>query len=610
MKLPKKLWLSVTGVIVIIVVIAIFVLTRQGSGQEFVLDKVTRGNLIQTVEATGELESLDKVELSFQISGNVEEIFVDVGDEVAIGDYLAVLEADELGAQARQAEQALDIAHANLNLELAGAGSEAIAVKMADITIAEVALSAAESDYTHIQATEAATVRIAEIALDTKEDDLANVLASNIQDLSDTKEDYVNAMKSATIEIRAGLSEADQVLGIENGLLNIDFFDMLASADPSTLYHANRYFGFARASRDIAEDAVFVLSADSDDTDVNAAAEFLETALEDSALALLYTHQALDATILEDADFSITDLLALKTTINSARTQIQNEEASFFLARQSYANAIIDTNVAEDNARNNLAKSEQDLIKAEASEASQVAASLAAFEQAEASLTKAQATLGDLIADPRAVDLAAYQADVRRSQADLDAAYARLAKAEIVSPINGKVTNIEIEIGEQASPATSVITVQTIEDEFQVVLDVSESDIAKVSLNDPATITFDAFGEYISFDGFVGTIDPAETKVEGVVFYEVGIFFAEDNPPLELKPGMSADVTITTEQVADVLFVPRRSVLESDGVRYVRTPRGNNYDEVVVDIGLKADEGKVEIISGLIEGEDIIVTVR
>ncbi|MFH1631861.1 MAG: efflux RND transporter periplasmic adaptor subunit [bacterium] len=618
MKLPiskilgllKSKWFWIIAVIVIVFTVAIFVLAGRGEDAEYVLAEVERGYLVQTVDATGDLESLDKVDLSFQASGNVQEIFVSVGDEVVAGDYLAILDADELTAQANQAQQAVDIAQANLDLEITGAASETIAVKMADVRIAEASHRAAESNYTHIQTTEAAAVTTAEIAYETEQDDYDNTLASNILDLSDSKEDYVNAMKSAMVEVRAGLSDADQVLGIENPLLNYGFEKILSGTNPQALTDANRWFGFAQDSRDDAEDAVFVLSADSTDEELSSASDLVEDALYDAALTLLYTHQVLDATTLETSDFSTADLLVLKTTINTARTQIQTEEAAFFTDKQSYENAKIDTSIAEVNAYNDLVAAEQAYIKALAQEASNVASYSAALDESAASLEKAEAMLAELIAGPRSVDLAAYYADVRRAQADLDAALARLAAAEIVSPIDGRVTNIAIEVGEQATAATKVITIQTIEDHFQIVLNVSESDIAKVSLNDPAEITFDAFGDDMIVNGYVGTIDPAEEMIESVVYYQVGIFFS-DEVTLEIKPGMSADVIITTEEIADTLFVPRRAVLEADdGSRYVRVPKLRGYDEVTVEVGLKADEGRIEILSGVEEGEEIIVTIR
>src|SRR3989339_709307 len=113
MKLFRR-WLFWVLSIVVIGLIGFFVL-KPSVPVEYVTEVVTREALVQTVDANGEVVSLDEVELSFDLSGTVESILVSVGDAVGIGDLLAVLETDELIADVQSAYQAVQVAQGTLD---------------------------------------------------------------------------------------------------------------------------------------------------------------------------------------------------------------------------------------------------------------------------------------------------------------------------------------------------------------------------------------------------------------------------------------------------------------------------------------------------------------
>lgn len=615
----KWFWLSIVATLV---VGGIWVYATRDTGPEYVTDIVERGTLVQTVEATGELQSIDEVNLSFDTSGTVGTIDFQEGESVLAGQKIAMLDAQDLEAEVDKARQAVAVAQAALSLENAGSTSEAIAVAQAGVDVAQAALTGAQTRLTNAQTSLNSTilVRDADVAEKTTayvsaEEALSNTVAQNEQDVSEAEDDLVSTMKSNMISIRSALSDADEILGVNNSLANDDFESILSHQNPSFLSMATSSYKQAVVARDTAEAAVFALTSASSSADIDSAALLVESAFTLTGTTLLNTRQALDATSVDTFDFSLADLELLKSSIDAARDTVQLEESGFISDLQGLESAEITAMTNFDNATSSANAALQALSTAQATRSDAIATAESAVSSAEvdvsiaqADLNKAYATLSEVQAGPRGVDVAGLVAEVERAQADLEAANARLEKAEIISPIDGVVTRIEIEVGEQVTAGTDLVTVQsTADDLFRVVTDVSESDITKVAQGDIVDVTFDAFGDDTHFSGSVSVIDPAEKQVEGVTFYEVEISLNENEGTF--KPGLSADVTIQTELIADALIVPQRAILERDGEKYVRIPMGREFEERVIQTGVRGDDGRTQVLSGLVDGDEVIITI-
>jgi len=559
MKWKKILIFSVLIVLIASGVGAYFFFKDSGK-TEFVTTTAEKGTLVQTVEANGVLESLDKVDLSFGSSGIVSLMLVEVGNEVRTGDLLAALDTDELQAQAEYYNYAASIAQANLDKEIAGSTEEEIILYEAKVTSAETTLAVAKTD-------------------------LANQELDNTEVLSESYTDLTQVLKDSVVEVRSALSEADNVLGIDNSMANDDYQDVLAANDWGSLQSAKYYYPLAKEARDRAEDSVFVLSTTSTVEEIEAAAILVKNALEQTATTLLYVRRALDGTNISSATFSSSDLAVLETTIDSERTSVETQQTALTAQEQVIAQLKISNQTEIDTAEGLVEKYENVLAEAEA-------------------------TLEQIKAGPRGVDLEPLRAAVAQANANYAAALARLNDSQIISPISGKVTASDFEVGERITALTSAITVQSTSEQFQIKTDISESDISKVSLSDEVEVTFDAFGDDQKFVGQVTKIDPAEKTIEGVTYYEVTVVL-NDAKGNSLKPGLTANVTITTENLEDVLIVSQRAVLErTDGTKYVRIPDGQNFKEVDVVTGIRGDGGLVQLVSGLEQGQEIIVTIK
>lgn len=157
----------------------------------------------------------------------------------------------------------------------------------------------------------------------------------------------------------------------------------------------------------------------------------------------------------------------------------------------------------------------------------------------------------------------AVLAQVKTGQARLGKMEDNLAKTRIVAPMKGVITFLNAEVGEIAQAQTAYTqgkTLMTISDlsVFEVEVDVDETEIAKIQLEQPAQIRVDAFLDTV-FNGSVVEIgNSAMVQGQGTANYStsfrVKIRFAETNAGI--RPGMSATVDITTATSLEALLVP------------------------------------------------------
>lgn len=229
------------------------------------------------------------------------------------------------------------------------------------------------------------------------------------------------------------------------------------------------------------------------------------------------------------------------------------------------------------------------------------------INSAESILKRAELDLEKLKAPPRDVDTAVYQADVERYKANLEEYSQKLQDASIIAPFDGTVARIDGKIGEVITAGAKTTIALLSPNGFQIKADVPETDIGDVTLDDPVMINIDALPEE-NFEGQILEIDPAETLIDGVVYYRVRILFV--NPSIKLRSGMSGDATIQTAKKDDVLHIPQRAVITKNGDKIVRVLNGEEIVETEVITGLRGSEGDVEIISGIKEGDKIITYLK
>lgn len=184
---------------------------------------------------------------------------------------------------------------------------------------------------------------------------------------------------------------------------------------------------------------------------------------------------------------------------------------------------------------------------------------------------------------------------------------AQIKGKKIFSPIDGRIARLDIRTGETVTAGVTVARVIQ-DDHFVIEARVPESDIAKIMIGMSAQVTFDAFSSDEVFTGTVVEIDQSSTVVQDVVLYNVKFHLEKGDD--RLKDGMTANLDIETARRDDVLTVPFRVITKEGNKTYVEVQEGENeFVKREVITGLEGDENRVEILSGLQEGERVILSI-
>ena len=225
-----------------------------------------------------------------------------------------------------------------------------------------------------------------------------------------------------------------------------------------------------------------------------------------------------------------------------------------------------------------------------------------AVAQGEATVSQLQAQLDLEQAGSTATDLSAQQAQVEEAKASVQSIEAKLENAQIVSPIDGIVTQFDAKIGQLASQNTPLVSIMS-NTGYEVDAGVSETDVGKVKVGDKVTMTLDAFPNQ-TFTGKVFYIAPAQTNIEGVITYQTKISF--DQPDPLLKSGLTANINIETNHKDNILILPQYAILQNDQGTFVETLVNKKIAQNPVTLGIEDQKGNVEVVSGVTDNESVL----
>ncbi|HEU0050642.1 MAG TPA: efflux RND transporter periplasmic adaptor subunit, partial [Patescibacteria group bacterium] len=230
-------------------------------------------------------------------------------------------------------------------------------------------------------------------------------------------------------------------------------------------------------------------------------------------------------------------------------------------------------------------------------------------DSASAALAQAQANFAQVTAQASSADVNAARAQIISAQGQVMAAQAILNNTRILAPIAGTITSVQGKVGEQATALQPMMVLQNV-DRLHAEANVSEANVASLKVGQLVDYTFDALGPDYHVTGTVEVVNPASTVVSGVVNYKITAGIGDIQ---NTKPGMTANMTILVAKKNQVLAVPLRAVLDHDNKHFVRVIddlKTKSFHEVEVTTGLQADNGSVEIPSGLTEGQMIVSFIQ
>lgn len=244
-------------------------------------------------------------------------------------------------------------------------------------------------------------------------------------------------------------------------------------------------------------------------------------------------------------------------------------------------NDELERNVAE--AQRAVTDAQEDLASAQ-----KAAAVAQATPTTDVDGASAAAGISAASADTNAVSAA--QRSLASAQANLDQANAKAASRTVTAPSSGSIVELNAKVGatvtggmimgeSDTSGGKQCMQIADLS-KMKVTVQVGEKDIAKIAVGQSANVTYPAFPDIVSQGTVTAIASVANSDSNnggGSVTFNVDILI--EAPDARLKPGMTAEVSVVTEQLDDVVMVPTMALMTEDGEHY--------YVNVATD-----DEGK------------------
>jgi HlyD family secretion protein/macrolide-specific efflux system membrane fusion protein len=196
------------------------------------------------------------------------------------------------------------------------------------------------------------------------------------------------------------------------------------------------------------------------------------------------------------------------------------------------------------------------------------------------------------------------EAMVDRAAANLNEEEIQLTYASITAPIDGIVAFVSTQEGETVVASLNAPTFVNLIDlrKLEVTVFVDETDIGRINVGQRAKFTVDTFANHF-FDGRVREIHPKAVIKDNVVNYEV-ILDIEEKKVAKLRPEMTANVVITTGTRKKVLTLPKEAIKRKGKKTFIVMKSGGGLEDKSVELGWR-DGGKIEVVSGLNEGDEV-----
>ncbi|MFA6551422.1 MAG: efflux RND transporter periplasmic adaptor subunit [Patescibacteria group bacterium] len=571
-------------------------LTAKETATRYILGSVARGTLITSVSGSGQVDSSNQVDIKAKAAGEVLNVAVKNGQEVKTGDILAQLNAQEAQKSVRDAQA--NLASAKLTLEKLKKPTDSYSLMQAENSL----VSARDSleKLTLSQQTEYQKAKETK----TKAED----------DITKAYEDAFNAIANAFLDLPTIMTKLNDVLYSyeisvsERGTGGSDNNSMLINAVDSLDRNALQIFQTSALNdyqtADLKYDASFERYKNTSRYSDRATIESLLTEMLETTKSVAQAGKSESNYLDTWSDYRS----QRQKTIFSKVTEYQTSLATYIGKINTHLSNLLSIQRTLQDDREAITNAENDIKAMDQNNPLDITA-------AEAAVKEKELSLADLKAGADSYDLQSQELAVRQKQNALLDAQEKLADYTARAPFDGVLATVDVKKGDSLSSGSAIATIIT--KQKIATISLNEVDAAKVKTGQKVTLTFDAITD-LSLTGEVAEIDTIGTVTQGVVTYKVKINF--DTQDDRVKPGMSVSAAIITETKTDVLTVPNSAIKTQNGSSNVEVfDQTYSADEMkqgitstaaprsqTVEIGI-ADDTATEIISGLKEGDQIVI---
>lgn len=195
------------------------------------------------------------------------------------------------------------------------------------------------------------------------------------------------------------------------------------------------------------------------------------------------------------------------------------------------------------------------------------------------------------------------QAQVAQARNSVSSAERNVSLANVVSPIDGTVTEVSAQPGQMAGQSNALAVVTDLK-HLNILANVDETDVHSVKTGQMADVMVESSPGKV-FRGVVESVAEQGKVISGVVYFEVTVKVTDDSGAL--KSGMTADVDIIVDERSNVLVIPNTALESFRGLVMARVLDENKEPSFKrVELGI-SDGTFTEVISGLEAGEMVAI---
>jgi len=189
----------------------------------------------------------------------------------------------------------------------------------------------------------------------------------------------------------------------------------------------------------------------------------------------------------------------------------------------------------------------------------------------------------------------------RTSELETEIAQTKLeiARSQVKAPYDGFVTQRLVNLGQRVRAMDALFNVGAFTPLYADVF-LSEKDAGSVRPSQHATVRLGS-DETAVVQGTVERIAPIVDGASGTIKVTIAL-----SPGRGFRPGAFVRVGIQTDRKADAILIPKRAVLEEDGVSYVFVTGKDSATRTKVKLGYQ-NEGMIEVLNGVNEGQSVVV---
>ena len=193
--------------------------------------------------------------------------------------------------------------------------------------------------------------------------------------------------------------------------------------------------------------------------------------------------------------------------------------------------------------------------------------------------------------------------EVEKLELQLSLAEKQLENQYIKAPFAGRLLSLNQDPGDQVNPGSMAAQVADVTELF-VEVPISEVDIPFIQIGQPVVLFFDAYFEE-EFSGVVSNISESGDRSTGVVNYTVTVRMEDQSE--KVKPGMTAAVSVLTDEKPNTLVIPAESIFSRDRLDYVYVLRDGKLEMVQVKVGAYSNQLIEVLETDITEGELIVI---